>query len=402
MHILFLSQLVPYPADAGPKVRSLHVIEYLASAGHDITLVAFSRPTDSQAAIEHLSGFCKSVHTVPMHRSRIKDVGFFVKSFLNGDPFLIARDHVPEMHNLLKKLVSESVFDAVHADQLWMAPYALAAGRSSKNKLKLVLDQHNAVYLVPERMAGNSSNRLKRAVLGLEGRKLAKYEVETCANFDEVVWVTDDDRLALKQVANGRAAQITGPTIPICVDPTKKVSVKRNPAGKRVTFLGGLHWPPNAEGIVWFYKEVWPQILLEVPDATLTIIGKNPPTELEDGAAQGGLEVTGYVDDPLPYLEDTAVFVVPLHSGGGMRVKIIDGWSWGLPIVSTTIGAEGIQYKDGTDICIADTAADFARISIQLLQNPNRANSLSVEGRNTVETHFSWQVTYKAWDNIYG
>ncbi|MFK7803661.1 MAG: glycosyltransferase family 4 protein [Anaerolineae bacterium] len=402
MHILYLSQLVPYPADAGPKVRSLHVIEYLASAGHDVTLVAFSRPTDSEAAINHLKGFCKQVYTVPMDRSRLKDAGFFAKSLVSGEPFLMARDYLPAMHNLLQKLVHEFEFDAVHADQLWMAPYALEVGKLAKNDIKLVLDQHNAVYLVPERMAGNSSNMVKKWLLGLEGTKLAKYEVDTCAKFDEVVWVTDDDRNALKQVANGRASQITGPTIPICVDPTAKLSIERNQAGKRVTFLGGLHWPPNAEGIVWFYQNVWPEILKQVPDAQLTIIGKNPPAELEEGGVQANVEVTGYVDDPVPYLEDTAVFIVPLHSGGGMRVKIIDGWSWGLPIVSTTIGAEGIQYHNNVDICIADSAADFARSSIELLQNPAKANALSTEGRNTVETHFSWQKTYKAWDQIYG
>lgn len=400
MRILYLSQLVPYPADAGPKVRSLHVIEYLAAAGHDVTLVAFSRPTDAQEAIDHLKRFCQQVHTVPMHRSRVKDAGFFVKSLLNGEPFLMARDYVPQMHHLLQKLVTESEFDAVHADQLWMAPYALEVKRLAP-KIKLVLDQHNAVYLVPERMAGNSSNPLKKWVLGLEGQKLARYEVETCAKFDDVVWVTDDDRQALKQVANGQAEKITGPTIPICVDPMAKQAVTRNEDSKRVTFLGGLHWPPNAEGIIWFYQQVWPRILQAVPDAQLTIIGKNPPRELEDGGALN-VEVTGFVDDPLPYLEDTAVFIVPLHSGGGMRVKIIDGWSWGLPIVSTTIGAEGIQYCDQKDIFIADTAEAFAESAIALLNDKEMANALSAEGRHTVETHFSWQKTYKAWDQVYG
>ena len=196
MRILYLSQLVPYPADAGPKVRSLHVIEYLATAGHEVTLVAFSRPTDTEAAISYLKNICDSVHTVPMHRSRVKDAGFFVKSLLNGEPFLMARDYVPEMHQLLKSLLIQSTFDAVHADQLWMAPYALEVKRLAPN-IKLVLDQHNAVYLVPERMAGNSSNPLKKWVLGMEGRKLARYEVETCTKFDDVVWVTDDDRKAL-------------------------------------------------------------------------------------------------------------------------------------------------------------------------------------------------------------
>ncbi|MEM8861307.1 MAG: glycosyltransferase family 4 protein [Chloroflexota bacterium] len=402
MRILFLSQLVPYPADAGPKVRSLHVLQYLVSAGHDVTLVAFERENDSPEALAYLKDLCAEVHTVMMYRSVLKDAWFFTKSLINKEPFLIARDLVPEMESLIKKLLTSEIYDAIHADQLWMAPYALQSKKYLEQPPKLVLDQHNAVYLVPERMAGNTSNPLKKWILALEGQKMAGYEIETCTQFDSVVWVTNEDRSALKAVANGSANQISGPTIPICVDPTVKKTVNRSDEGRRVTFLGGLHWPPNAEGMVWFYEEVWPKVLKNVSDAKLTVIGKNPPAELMEDAGNSNLEVTGYVDDPVPYLEETAVFIVPLHSGGGMRVKIIDGWSWGLPIVSTTVGAEGIGYVDRKDIYIADSAGDFAQIIIELLQDPIKAATLAQEGRTTVETRFDWHKTYKAWDKIYG
>ncbi len=402
MRILFLSQLVPYPADAGPKVRSLHVLEYLASAGHDITLVAFSRETDSQQAIDHLGTFCSNVYTVPIQRSTFRNIKFFIQSFVQRSPFLITRDYDQDMFDLLRTLVKETPFDAIHADQLWMAPYALAAQKCSPKKLKMVLDQHNAVYLVPERMGQNSSNPIKKWVLDIEGEKLSEYEISVCAQFDHVVWVTDEDRQALRRIPNGQADLITGPTIPICVDPDSKHAIDRVEDSKRVTFLGGLHWPPNAEGMVWFYKNVWPQIIEQVPEAKLTVIGKDPPSELLNGDHQDSLEITGYVDDPVPYLAETAAFIVPLHSGGGMRVKIIDGWSWGLPIISTTIGAEGIKYSPDNDIIISDTPEEFAESTIALLTDNEKANNLAAEGRRTVEENFDWQKTYKAWDQIYG
>ncbi len=402
MRILFLSQLVPYPADAGPKVRSLHVLEYLASAGHDITLVAFSRDTDTTQSIDHLGTFCSNVYTVPIKRSTFQDIKFLIKSIIQRSPFLIARDYDQNMFDLLRTLVKETPFDAIHADQLWMAPYALAAKKCSQTKVKMVLDQHNAVYLVPERMGQNSSNPIKKMILDAEGEKLSEYEISVCAQFDHVVWVTDEDRMALRRIPNGQADLITGPTIPICVDPDAKKVVKRAENSKRVTFLGGLHWPPNAEGMVWFYKNVWPQIVEQVPDAKLTVIGKNPPSELMNGNHQDSLEVTGFIDDPVPYLEETAAFIVPLHSGGGMRVKIIDGWSWGLPIISTTIGAEGIKYSPDNDIIISDTPEEFAKNTIALLTDTDKANTLAAEGRRTVEENFDWQKTYKAWDQIYG
>lgn len=398
MQILYLSQLIPYPVDAGPKVRIYHVLQYLAQAGHDVTLVAFCRPNDKPEHIEHMRRYCTAVHTVMMHRSRLKDMYYLASSLLRRRPFLIARDSVDQMHQLVQQLLQENQFDAVHADQLWMAQYALAA-KQAQPSLTAVLDQHNATYLVPKRLANGSRNPLMKWILQQESAHMAQFEVASCQQFDQVIWVTAEDKTAVAQVA-ANPDSIRGPVIPICADPAAKPAVARQPNGRRVTFLGGLHWPPNAEGIVWFAREVWPHIHQAVPDAIFTVMGKDPPSELQPDQIPN-LEVTGYVDDVQPYLQQTAVFIVPLHAGGGMRVKIIDGWSWGLPIVSTTIGAEGIQYHDGHDLLIADTAQAFAAATVRLLQAPASAAELAGNGRRTLETHYDWRLIYQKWDEIY-
>ncbi len=402
MRILFLSQLVPYPIDAGPKVRSYHVLQYLCAAGHEVTLVAFERADDELESIEHLQQFCTAVYTVPMTRSRMKDAWYLSQSMLTGQPFLITRDSVAAMHQLIQKLMAEQKFDAIHADQLWMAQYALTAKMAlngSGASIKMVLDQHNAVYLIPERLVNDAANPLKRAVLAREARSLYRYELETCARFDQVVWVTDEDRQAL---SSDKQSLSDGLTIPICVDTEVKALIDRASEAKRVTFLGGLHWPPNAEGILWFAREVWPQIVAEVPDAILTIIGKEPPGALFAMESPiPNLHVTGYVDDVKKYLAETAVFIVPLHAGGGMRVKILDAWSWGLPIVSTAIGAEGAQYEDGNNLLIADNADDFAAAVLHLLSDPDFAARVAHAGRQTAETTYEWRKVYQAWDEVY-
>ena len=402
MRILFLSQLVPYPVDAGPKVRCYHVLQYLSSAGHEVTLIAFDRANDRPEAIAHLKTFCAAVHTVPMVRSWVKDAWFLGQSMIKGDPFLIARDSVAAMHQLIQNLVTEQHFDAIHADQLWMAQYALAAKTilNEASQIKLVLDQHNAVYLVPERLSADTSNPLKRMILAREAKTLKRYELETCECFDQVVWVTDEDRRALSMDPMNLIGDLT---IPICVDTEEKVKIPRSPAANRVTFLGGLHWPPNSEGVLWFAREVWPWILAEMPDAILTIIGKAPPSALQDAKDPiSNLDVLGYVDDVTECLAETAVFIVPLHAGGGMRVKIIDAWSWELPIVSTTIGAEGVQYTDGENLLIGDNVDDFAAATIRLLKDPAVANRIARSGRQTVEEAYEWRKVYQAWDEVYG
>jgi glycosyltransferase involved in cell wall biosynthesis len=139
-----------------------------------------------------------------------------------------------------------------------------------------------------------------------------------------------------------------------------------------------------------------------VPDAILTVIGKSPPGELRrDSRPSNGIEVTGYVDDPTPYLAETAVFIVPLHAGGGMRVKILDAWIWGLPVVSTSVGAEGIDGLSGGDLLLVDSPDDFAAAVVKVMRRPELADRLSAAGRRKVEVRYNWRAEYKAWDDVY-
>ena len=393
MRILYLSQVLPFPLDAGPKMRSYYVLKYLSQA-HDVTLLTFVRDSDRPEYIAEMEKICQSVPTVPMRRSALRDGRFLLKSILSKESFLIVRDEVEAMTEKIHDLLNKEKFDAVHADQLWMAQYALRAKEFSP-QVRLILDQHNAVYLIPERMAAGETNPLKKMILARESQMMARYEAETCPKFDRVVWVTREDYDAVAKITRPSVSEPT--VIPICADPTRVEPIEPKAGVKRVTFLGGLHWPPNAQGIVWFAKNVFPKIRARVPDAVLTVIGKNPPAEL----IGNGVEVTGYVEDLTPLLSETLVFVVPLHAGGGMRVKIIDAWQWQLPIVSTTIGAEGIAVEDGVDILIADEAADFAEAVIRVLLSTELKQSLAENGRQTVIEKYNWRTVYTQWDKVY-
>ena len=406
MNILLLTQVLPFPLDAGPKVRAYYVLRHLAQS-HAVTLVSFVRATDTPAAVEHLGQFCQEIHTLRMPRSRIRDGWHLLRSLVNGSPFLIARDWVPEMAKMINEQLTITRFDGVHADQLWMAPYALLARKPQRDdrRPRLVLDQHNAVYLVPARMAENEPDPLKRALLKLEARKMARYEAETCRRFDRVVWVTHQDHEALQRYALGARLKVRNSAIiPICGDPEATPIVARKDSARRVTFVGGLHYPPNAQGVLWLAERVFPQVLAQVPDAVLTVIGKDPPRQisnLEIQVPRRNFEVAGYVADLEPYLEETAAFAVPLLAGGGMRVKIVDAWTWGLPVVSTSVGAEGIETRPGEDILIADTPEAFAQAAVRLLRDSGLARRVGLAGRRWVEVHYDWHTVYKTWDSVY-
>jgi glycosyltransferase involved in cell wall biosynthesis len=162
-----------------------------------------------------------------------------------------------------------------------------------------------------------------------------------------------------------------------------------------------MHWPPNAEGVAWFAREALPALLARQPQARFLAVGKNPPAGLGAGLPEGAVEAPGYVDETEPYWRQSRVFVVPLLAGGGMRVKILDAWARGVPVVSTTVGAEGLTYSPGEDILIADEGPAFAEAAAQVLADDDLARRLAVGGRRTVETHYAWWRVYAAWDAVY-
>ena len=395
MRILFLTQVLPYPLDAGPKVRAHFVIRYLAEAGHRVRLLSFVRSGESNEHLESLRRLCESVETVPIVRSRLRDLRDGLRSVWTNQPFLVLRDQVAAMEQAVRRIAPGGAFDAVHADQLWMAHYGMLGEVPAGFR---VLDQHNAVFMVPQRLADHQRNRLAGALLRHEAAKLETFERHACARFDRVVWVTEEDRRAVLQGADNRSSRDI--VIPIAADPDGQRQIARvRPF--RVTFLGGLHWPPNREGVSWFLKHVWQRVARAVPSAVLTIIGKGGEALQPVAEGQSRVDITGYIRDPHALLAETAVFVVPLRSGAGMRVKIVEAWCWGLPIVSTTVGAEGLKAIDGENIAIADDQTGFAEAVIALMRQPRAAQRLAANGRATAETHYDWKTLYTAWDEVY-
>lgn len=429
LNILFLTQVLPYPLDAGPKVRAYHMLRHL-SARHAVTLVSFTRADDPPEALAHLQGVCAAVHTVPMRRSTLRNLRAGVVGLLTGLPITIVRDEIGEMAALLRRLTAKAHFDVIHVDQLSMAWWGLqAAGRApaalsrchritvSPRHPALLLDEHNAIYLLAQRMAQTETHPLRRAIMQREARAFRRYEAAVLRACDEVLTVTEEDRghlLALR--GSGEAPdstfQVPGSTfpipdsnitvVPICVDPERIAAVPRAPGGPpTILHVGTMFWPPNVTGVAWFAREVLPRVWQEAPDARFVIVGKNPPAEVQALAADPRIEVTGYVADATPYLAAADAFVVPLHAGGGMRVKILDAWLWGLPIVSTPIGAEGINLRDGENILLAGDPEAFAAAVLRGLADPALNARLRSAGRAWVEEKYAWQAVYRRVDEVY-
>lgn len=409
--ILVLTELLPYPLVSGAKIRGYYVLRHL-SARHEVTLVSFVRADDRPEDVAHLETFVDEVHTVPMRRSWPRNARAVLVSLVTGRPAIIAREEIGAMRRKVMDLLSSGQFDVVHSDQIPTAQYGLLwPGMNARR----ILDQHNATFQIIDRLAQREPNRLKRLLLQREARAFARYEIDVCQRFDHVTFVSGEDRKVLlelmQRLPKGRRGQtnerpeqpLNGRTsvIPICVDTTAVQAVPPVPAPYRVTHVGTMFWPPNVEGLEWFWGKVWPQVQSQAPEARLTLIGKNPPDHVRAWGQKENVDVLGYVEDLKPYLAETAVFIVPLHAAGGMRVKIVDAWCWGLPIVSTSIGAEGIAFHAGDSILVADTAEGFAQAVMQVFGDGQLQARLRVRGRTWAEERYDWRQVYQAWDAVY-
>lgn len=405
MRVLFLTQIIPYPPNAGPRVKTWHVLNYLTQRGHEVTLVSFVRP-DEEPYVPVLRKLCHAVYTVPIQRSRVADVGYWLRSHLSQRPFLIERDDLREMRQQVRHLLATEPFDVVHADQLTMTQFALDVAQVGAGKRPFIIfDAHNATWTIWERMRENAPAFLK-PVYRLEENRIKQYEAMLVKEFDHTMVVIDPDRDALLAgIKNGRAQQLTTriSSIPIAIDANKLQPTQRHPGSRNIMTLGSLNYPPNADGIRWFMRDVFPLVQARVPDVTLTVIGKNPPADFLQmaEASQGAIDVTGYVDDLTPYMEAAALMVVPVRAGSGMRVRLLEAFARAMPTVTTTIGLEGIHATHDQEILVADTVETFADETVRLLEDVALQETLARNGRSLAETRYDWRVVLQQMDAVY-
>lgn len=396
MRILLLTQVLPFPPDAGPKVKTYNLLQYFARH-HEVTLVSLVRSEAEAARADALRGCCAAVHTVQLHRSRRRDLMHLAGSMLSGDSFLMRRDESRELHALLHELTSRQSFDIVHADQLNMAQFAVDLPVGAR-----VIDQHNAVWTIVQRMAEHS-NYAKRVGLELEARRLRRYEARICARFDGMLAVSAPD-LAFLELAATEAGVTLPPTaiIPIAVDARGAPPVSRHPQPTSILSMATMFWPPNVDGVLWFAHEVYPLVKAAFPAARFDVVGARPPARVRRlGTTDPSINVTGYVEDPQPHLEAAAALIVPVRAGGGMRVKILEALARGLPIVSTTIGYEGITLSPGRHLLVGDTPAAFAEALIAVLRDPALGRRLAAAGRAVAETQYDWRVVNPQIERLY-
>jgi glycosyltransferase involved in cell wall biosynthesis len=349
---------------------------------------------DQSEEIRHLAQYCWAVHTVPMKRGAWRDVWYMALGFLKNEPFLMVRDDRAAMRSLVDRLALDTRFDIAHADQMYMAQYAARVPGARK-----ILDAHNALWLLYKRLSGTMETGPQKWLLDRDWRLLKRYEGRVCREFDAVLAVSKGDKAALEEAA-GRPLNIT--VIPITVDTDEVRVVQREAEPNHILHIGTMYWPPNIDAVRWFVDQIYPLIRQQRPDVEFDVVGARPPAELLALNDAGlGINVSGYVEDPTSYQRRAAVMVVPLLAGGGMRVKILNALAEGIPIVSTTLGHEGIEVTPGRDILVGDTPEAFAAEVLRVLNDPDLGGQLTANGRKLVQQMYDYHIACRPLDAVY-
>ncbi|HJT56880.1 MAG TPA: glycosyltransferase family 4 protein [Ktedonobacteraceae bacterium] len=396
MRILMLTQVVVYPADAGPKIKTLQVLRYLA-AHHEVIYCTFVRSSQEARDAEKLREMCCRVSTVPIKRSKLSDARFLLKSLLSGESFILSRDDRVAMQDSVRQLLREERIDALHVDQLNMMRFVPPDWPGT-----VILDEHNAVWQVVERLQKGTRNPIARRLLKREVKLIRKYEGMACRRAKTVLAVSEEDRQALRDVA-GEAVPIE--LVPITVDAQRfeTLYAARDPQPDRLFTIGTLFWPPNSEGVAWWLREGYAFLRNLRPDVIYDIVGARPPRSLQVLAEHSpGVHLHGYVADAEPFWKSAAVLAVPLLSGGGVRVKILEAMAMGVPVVSTTIGCEGLAVQHDVHLLVADTPEDFARACAKLLADKELAQRLTKNARQLILERYDAKIALRTLDSIYG
>jgi glycosyltransferase involved in cell wall biosynthesis len=284
---------------------------------------------------------------------------------------------------MLIHILEEEQFDIVQLETLYLAPYIPVIRKHSKALISL--RTHNVEHEIWKRMAENHKPGLKRWYLGHLAQKLEIYEKNQLHLVDILITMTQRD-LSYFQKMGYRGKSIVAP-IGMDVQQYQQSSKERQFDAEGICFIGSLDWMPNLEGLNWFLESVWPLVRTIHPNAKLKIAGRNTPSSFKKKSIPG-VEFLGEVRSAIKFINDHQILIVPLLSGSGMRVKILEGLFLGKTVITTTIGMEGIEARQGEEILLADKAEDFAQCISLCLKDPDFADRIGKQAAIFASNHF--------------
>ncbi len=385
MRILFVALQFPMPANNGLKMRSWSLLQALADEGHQLSLIYFQQASEAQAESLPLGSVCPDVTAVFLRFTSLsssRDYWRRALAVFSSQPYASGRFLSPVMRKQIGEILSRHQFDLIIADT------AFSMLNLPTTDVPVALNAHNLEYLILKRYLSCESNPLKLAYGWLETRKVRRWESEACFHANYVLCCSQRDRELIQELCPGVPTMV----VPNIVD-VSSYSQTEDVNEPVLIYQGGMDWYPNRDAVEYLVFEILPMLRRLVPHCKVLVAGRNPSAEFRR-RFEGNAEVsfTGTVADMRLEIAKAAVSVVPLRIGSGTRLKILEAAAMGMPIVSTTLGAEGLEFIDGSEILIADHPQAFAEAVAGLLNDAARRHSIGCAARRRVEQQYSMPV----------
>ena len=384
MKILWVKTGKLVPVDTGGKIRSYNILRKLAGR-HEVTFLSYYGGRRDEAyereICEHLPG-TKVIYTATRDATALGRNLLYLRRLPLGAPFGVTKFLSRETQRLLSQWLNEGRFDVAVCDFL-----GSTLNFPRKSATPVALFQHNVESILWRRHAEHEANLIKRIAFKLEAAKMLRYERAAVARFDHVIAVSEYDRQQMKTMTDPSRISV----VPTGVDLRQYQAAAGESATEPVViFLGSMDWEANVDGVTYFCREIWPRVKRAAPEARFRVVGRNPDQRVKQ-LASGDIEVTGRVESVIEHLREAAVFVVPLRIGGGTRLKIYEAMAMRKAVVTTTIGAEGLDVNHGRDILLADDPQTFADSVVEMLRDHPRRMILEAAAGDQA-ARYDWSV----------
>jgi len=412
MRILFLCNKSPWPPKEGGPMAMNMIIEGLIGAGEQVKVLAVNSFKYNISASEIPASYLKAtaIELIDVDL-RLKPLDAFLNLF-TGQSYHVQRFISEKFRTRLIEVLTAGEFDVIQLETLFMCPYIGTI--RSHSSAKIVLRAHNIEHLIWQRIAEKTGNPVKKWYLNHLVRTLKNYEQSVISLVDGILAITPKDAeyfSALTSEQNRKSeienlksrnqgSHIPVISLPFGVDPAKYTAMPDTLEFPSLFSLGSMNWVPNQEGIRWFLQQVWPDIHRQFPELTYYLAGREMP-EWMRLLKTPNVIVLGEVEDARAFLNSKAIMIVPLFSGSGIRVKIIEGMAAGKTIVSTTIGAEGINYRDRENILIADAECEFFEMVSMCVTNLDLCTKIGEQARTLIESEYNTPILIRTLVSFY-
>ncbi|HEY6420682.1 MAG TPA: glycosyltransferase [Candidatus Binataceae bacterium] len=376
--ILFIMLSSPFRPNNGHTMRNYVFLRALMEEGHQVSLISFVDREEKDRPACDLEQMCSSVDRIETPGSgNHRGSGYWNRLQALGSPYPYGawRFQSPELRSAVARRLASDDYNAVICDGIYQVQNLPASGTPP-----VVLNEHTVTHEALGRFLKHEVNPLKVLYGWIEFLKVRRWELRACSRVASIIACSERDRQILLRACPGTDVSV----VPNCID-TDAYSPAFDDDGKTLVYVGAMDWAPNQDAVGFFVSDIFPQVRQAIPDARFLIAGRNPPAAFERRfAGMDGVQVTGSVEDLRPTLANAAVSVVPLRSGSGTRIKILEAAAMGKAIVSTSLGAEGLDYENGGEIVIADDPDTFASLVVSLLRDRRRRRSLGCAARSWV------------------